>query len=319
MSLNQLLVELDGFSGTQGVIVIGATNLAESLDKALLRPGRFDRHVTVPLPDLRGRSDIIRHYLRDVPVANGVDIGVLARGTPGFSGADLAKLVNAAKIMASVQGSRALEMRQLDAARDDMLLGTARATSLTEADKRLTAYHEGGHALVALHTPAALPIHKATIMPRGAALGLVAQLPEDDQLSLTRAALLAKLDVAMGGRAAESLIFGPDSVTTGAASDLSQASAIARAMVTRYGMGNRVGTIAISDEDYERLSQETRSLIDTEVKALLDESYQRAKNILQKYKSQLDALAGALLERETMSRTEIEAVILGRHLPPLTL
>jgi ATP-dependent Zn protease len=180
MSLNQLLVELDGFSGTQGVIVIGATNLAESLDKALLRPGRFDRHVTVPLPDLCGCSDIIRHYLRNVPVASGVDIGVLARGTPGFSGAYLAKLVNAAKIMASVQESRALEMGQLDAARDDMLLGTVRATSLTEADKRLIAYHQGGHALVALHTPAALPIHKANIMPRGAALGLVAQLPKDD-------------------------------------------------------------------------------------------------------------------------------------------
>jgi ATP-dependent metalloprotease len=257
--------------------------------------------------------------LCNVPVASGVDIGVLAGGTPGFSGADLAKLVNAAKIMASVQGSRTLEMRQLDAARDDMLLGTARATSLTEADKRLTAYPEGGHALVALHIPAALPIHKATIMPRGAALGLVAQLPEDDQLSLTRAALLAKLDVAMGRCAAESLIFGSESVTTDAASDLSQASAIARAMITGYGMENRVRTIAISDEDYERLSQETRSLIDTEVKALLDESYQRAQNILLKYKSQLDALAGALLERETMSRTEIEAVILGRHLPPLTL
>ena len=320
MSLNQLLVELDGFSESHGIVVIAATNLPDSLDKALLRPGRFDRHVHVPLPDIRGRGHILHHYLKETPLEKSVDIGIIARGTPGFSGADLAKLVNSAKIMASVQGLRAIKMTHLEAAKDEMILGSERRSAvLKDSDKKLTAYHESGHAIVAIYTAAAMPIHKATIMPRGQALGMVSQLPEDDQLSISKAELLAKLDVCMGGRVAEELIFGPDSVTTGASSDFSQATAIARGMVTRYGMSAKLGTITITEEDYDKLSHETRQLVDFEIKRLLDESYARARKILTEYKFQLDILARALIERETMSKFEIELVLQGRTLPPLSL
>lgn len=242
MSLNQLLVELDGFTETKGVIVIGATNFPETLDKALLRPGRFDRHVHVPLPDVRGRTQILNLYLKGVPIdIKGVDVNILARGTPGFSGADLFKLVNQAKILASKQELPALSMTLLEAAKDEMIMGQERKSAIIEAEvRRMTAYHEGGHAIVSLWTPSALPIHKATIMPRGQALGLVSHLPDGDMLSQSKAELLAIMDVNMGGRVAEELIFGNEHVTTGASSDFSNATSIARAMVSKYGMSEKV-------------------------------------------------------------------------------
>lgn len=318
MSLNQLLVEMDGFNETRGVIVIAATNFPESLDKALLRPGRFDRHVHVPLPDVRGRTQILQLYLKNTPAAADVDVGVLARSTPGFSGADLSKLVNTAKIMASVQSDIRLTMQHLERAKDEMIMGTERRSAvISEEDRRLTAYHEGGHAIVALYTPYAMAIHKATIMPRGSALGMVAQIPDGDQLSLSKIELLAKLDVCMGGRVAEELIFGSEHVTTGASSDFSQATTIARAMVTKYGMSDKIGPIMLPDEEYELLSSQTRSTVDQEVRLILEESQKRAKCLLQKHSSKLHALARALLDRETMTRPEIETVLRGDSLPPI--
>lgn len=319
MSLNQLLVELDGFSETKGVIVLAATNFPESLDKALLRPGRFDRHIYVPLPDIRGRTQILSLYLCKVPMAPDVDIQTLAKSTPGFSGADLYKLVNSAKILASVKNTKAVRMEHLEQAKDEMLLGTERKSAIiTEKDRRLTAYHEGGHALVALHTPYSMPIHKATIMPRGQTLGMVAQLPDNDQLSMSKVELLAKLDVCMGGRVAEEIIYGKNMVTTGAASDFTNATAIARSMVTRYGMSDLVGPLVInSDEEYERLSPETKSMIDQEIHRLFDISQQRVKSLLQSHIGQLHILADALLERETLTRIEIESLLKGEPLPPL--
>lgn len=311
MSLNQLLVELDGFSGHEGIVVIAATNFPETLDKALLRPGRFDRHVNVPLPDVKGRRDILDLFLRNVRLSRDVDISILARGTPGFSGADLNKLVNQAKIYASKSSSPMVQMIHLEAAKDEMLMGAERKSAVfAPEDKELTAYHEGGHAIMAFHTPAAMPIHKATIVPRGRALGMVAQLPERDHPSLTKQQLLARLDVAMGGRVAEELVFGPDRITTGAASDFEQATSIARAMVTQFGMSEAVGYLVTNEnDDPQRLSPSTRALIDSEVKRLLDESKTRAINLLQSRRLALDKIAAALLDQETLSREQIEALL----------
>jgi ATP-dependent metalloprotease len=320
MSLNQLLIELDGFSDNQGIIVIAATNMADSLDKALLRPGRFDRHVHVPLPDFRGRKSIIEHYLfkEANPLSKDIDSQILARSTPGFSGADLNKLINTARINASREGSKHLSMIHLEASRDEMLLGTERKSLLlTEDDRKLTAFHEGGHALVAHHSqPQAHPIHKATIVPRGFALGFVSQLPERDEVSMSKAQLLARLDVLMGGRAAEELIFGPDKVTTGAGSDFEQATKLARAMVTKYGMSDKVGPLTINDENSPEstpLSQHLLEAIDSETRALLEASRVRAKNIISRNRDALERLADALLKYETLSRKEIESVIENTH------
>ena len=319
MSLNQLLVELDGFSGTEGVVVITATNFPETLDKALLRPGRFDRHVSVMLPDLRGRKDILNLFLtRDTKCKVGKDVSVetLARGTPGFSGADLAKLVNQAKITASKTASPYLTMAHLEAAKDEMLMGQERKSAmLTQADRELTAYHEGGHALVALLTPAAMPIHKATIVPRGRALGMVAQLPERDHPSLTKAQLLARLDVAMAGRVAEELAFGREQVTTGASSDFAQANAIARAMVCEYGMGggdedNEMRFLSVNEGDHpETLSPSTRAVMDVRTAELLTAAEARARHILTCHRLALDKLAAALLDQETLTREQIEKIV----------
>lgn len=309
MSLNQLLVELDGFTGTEGVVVVAATNFPETLDKALLRPGRFDRHVTVPLPDVKGRRDILDLYLGGSGrVAKDVDVSVLARGTPGFSGADLNKLVNQAKISASKENSPFLTMRHLEAAKDEMVMGQERRSAVMAVeDRQLTAYHEGGHAVVAMFTPGAMPIHKATIVPRGRALGMVAQLPERDHPTLTRQQLLARLDVAMGGRLAEEIVFGADRVTTGAQSDFDSATRIARAMVTQFGMSDAVGFVVIDDnDDPGRLAPETRALIDGEVRRLLDESRVRAGRLLRDHRPFLDRLAAALLDRETLTREDID-------------
>lgn len=315
MSLNQLLTELDGFAEASGVIVIAATNIPEALDKALLRPGRFDKQVYVPLPDMRGRKSILSMYLEDVKLASDVDVNLLARSTPGFSGADLFRMVNQAKILASVSNEQAVTMEHLEASKDEMLMGAERKSTLIDpADRLLTAYHEGGHAIMALRTKDAVPIHKATIIPRGRALGMVTQLPEKDELSLTKSQLLARIDVAMGGRVAEELVFGPERVTTGASSDFSQAAKIARAMVCQYGMSDRIGpAINIeSVEDYDMLSPAMREAIDSETQAILTASYARAKRALSDARKDLDLLAKALVEYETLDRVDIER-ILARH------
>lgn len=315
MSLNQLLTEMDGFAENTGVVVIAATNLPESLDRALLRPGRFDRHVFVPLPDVLGRRQILDMYLRDVRCGEDVDVGIMARATPGFSGAELFKMINQAKIAASVENGLQVTMAHLEAAKDEMIMGTERKSAIiVEADRRVTAYHESGHAIAALFSKHAHPIHKATIIPRGRALGMVTQLPERDELSISKAQLLARMDVAMGGRVAEQLIFGDDNITTGASSDFEQANSIARAMVTQYGMSDKVGPIVIGNDDWEALSPHTRELVDGEVRRFLEESQMRTKTIMLAHRLQLDRLAAALLEYETLTKEEIEAVVAGRSI-----
>jgi ATP-dependent metalloprotease len=244
MTLNQLLVEMDGFEQNNGVIVIGATNFADVLDSALLRPGRFDKHVTVPLPDVAGRKEVLDHYLSTIPVDDDVSVDVLARGTPGMSGAELSNLVNQAALKASLDGEDAVTHAVLEYAKDKILMGAERKSALISPESaRLTAYHEGGHALVATKTKGAHPIHKATIMPRGQALGMVMQLPTGDQTSMSRRQMLADLDVCMGGRVAEEVVFGADEVTSGASSDLMQATRLAREMVTKWGMTDGVGPV----------------------------------------------------------------------------
>ena len=271
MSLNQLLTELDGFSESTGVVVIAATNLPETLDKALLRPGRFDKHVHVPLPDVTGRKKILNLFTRDIRLSKDVDLSLLSRATPGFSGADLHKLVNQAKIMASLDNSVNLQMRHLEKSRDEMLMGSERKSFLMSLeDRKLTAFHEGGHALVALYTENATPLHKATIILRGSALGLVSQVPEKDEYSATKQALLAKMDVAMGGRVAEELLFGPERVTTGASSDFTQATRIARSMVMQFGMSDKIGPMVFTEDEIESLGPELKGTIDSETKRLLE-------------------------------------------------
>lgn len=314
MTLNQLLVELDGFDKTEGIVVIGATNFPEVLDKALVRPGRFDTKINVPMPDVKGRHDILKLHLKNVQVSEDVNIEVLARGTAGFSGADLANLVNAAAIYAATEGDQSVTTRHLEFARDKILMGPERKSAVIEAKNReLVAYHEGGHALVALYTPGALPIHKATIVPRGSALGMVAQLPEKDELNWSKSQLLARLDVAMGGRVAEEIIFGKENITTGAASDMESSTRLARAMVTMYGMSEKVGMLQIKDDD--KSSPELQALIENEVKQLLKESYDRAKSLLQAHSKEHNRLAEALLKYETLDLQEIKQVIQGKKLP----
>ncbi|CAI5988389.1 unnamed protein product [Closterium sp. NIES-64] len=315
MTLNQLLVELDGFKQNQGVIVVAATNFPESLDKALVRPGRFDRHVVVPNPDVEGRRQILEHHLRKIPRADDVDVSVIARGTPGFSGADLANLVNVAALRAAMEGQRAVALAHLEHAKDRILMGAERKSAvISPQTRRLTAYHEGGHALVAVHTAGAHPVHKATIVPRGVALGMVAQLPETDEVSVSRTQMLARLDVCMGGRVAEELVFGPGEVTSGASSDIVQATRLAREMVTKYGMSEAVGVVAHDYEDDGRsMSTETRLTIEREVRALLQRAHDNARAILVNHEAELHALAGALLERETLTGAQSVSHLLFAH------
>ncbi|CAG8458315.1 11153_t:CDS:10 [Paraglomus brasilianum] len=312
-TLNQLLVDLDGFSQTEGVIFIAATNFPELLDKALVRPGRFDRHVAVPLPDVRGRMQIIRHHLKNVQVGSDVDISVIARGTPGFSGADLANLVNHAAIQASRDGCREVSMKHMEFAKDKILMGAERRSAyITEESKKVTAYHEGGHALVALYTPGAMPLHKATIMPRGASLGMTIQLPEMDKDSFTKKEYLAQLDVCMGGRVAEELVYGKDNVTSGAHNDIVQATKIAKQMVTQFGMSDKVGPVAHQDEDMYQLSAQTKLVIESEIRSLVESAQQRAANVLKTHKDELQRLAEALVIHETLTQEEIELAIKGK-------
>ena len=305
MTLNQLLTELDGFRKNEGVIVLAATNTPETLDKALVRPGRFDRTVAVPNPDVDGRKQILATHAAEVKVAKGVDWEVIARGTPGFSGADLANLVNVAALKAALDGAKEVGMSQLEHAKDRIMMGAERKSAVVaEENRRLTAYHEGGHALVALFTEGARPIHKATIVPRGQSLGMVMQLPEKDELNLTKKQLLAMLDVTMGGRVAEELIFGADEVTTGASSDLRQATRLAREMVTKYGFSERVGLSSTDYGDYG-LSHDTRTVIEEEVKRMLDEANARAAALLRRREKELHMLAKTLLDRETLNGAEL--------------
>lgn len=306
-TLHQLLVEMDGFEQNEGIILMAATNLPDILDPALTRPGRFDRHIVVPSPDVRGRQDILELYLQDKPVADDVDVKAIARGTPGFNGADLANLVNIAAIKAAVEGAEKLTASQLEFAKDRILMGTERKTMfITEDSKKLTAYHESGHAIVALNTEGAHPIHKATIIPRGSALGMVTQLPSSDETSVSKKQLLARLDVCMGGRVAEELIFGQDHITTGASSDLNTATELAQYMITSCGMSDAIGPVHIK----ERPGSEMQSRIDAEVVKLLRDAYDRVKTLLKKHEKALHALANALLEYETLSSEDIKRILL---------
>jgi cell division protease FtsH len=326
-TLNQLLVEMDGFEANEGVILIAATNRPDVLDPALLRPGRFDREVVVPNPDLGGRDKILRVHLRKVPLAADVDPRVIARGTPGFSGADLANLVNEAALLAARRGKRVVTMTELEDAKDKVMMGAERRSlAMTDDERRNTAYHEGGHALVALSVEGSDPIHKATIIPRGRALGMVMRLPEQDQLSVTRQKMLADICVAFGGRLAEEIIFGYDKVTTGAISDIKQATRMARAMVTRYGFSDELGPIEFGENQEEvflghsvartqNVSEATAQKIDQEIRKIIDDCYQRARQILTTRIADLHTLAKGLLEYETLTGDEIVALLKG--IPPV--
>ena len=319
-TLNQLLVEMDGFDGNTGIILIAATNRPDVLDKALLRPGRFDRQIEVPLPDVAGREKIIEVHMRDVPIGKDVDAKVIARGTPGFSGADLANLVNEAALLAARRNKRKVSAREFDDARDKVLMGAERRTlSMTEEEKANTAYHEAGHAIVGLNMKGSLPIHKATIIPRGRALGMVQYLPERDQISQSREEMIARMAMAMGGRAAEELKFGYDKVTSGASSDIEQVTRIATAMVTEWGLSDEIGPIAYVNRDQNSfmpgigrgsaISPDTAHKIESEIKRLVTDAHNTALAILKKKKKQWTALAEALLEYETLTGEEIKNLI----------
>ncbi len=323
-TLNQLLVEMDGFEANEGIIIVAATNRPDVLDPALLRPGRFDRQIQVPMPDIKGRDKILGVHARKVPLGPDVDLRIIARGTPGFSGADLANLVNESALAAARLGRRFVTMEDFEKAKDKVMMGPERRSMvMTEDEKKLTAYHEAGHAVVGIHVPQHDPIHKATIIPRGASLGLVLALPERDQLSVTKTKYKSKIAMAMGGRVAEELIFGEENVTSGAASDIQQVSRIARAMVTQFGMSDRLGNIDYANEQNSFLGNyptgqthagETQKLIDEEVQGLVDEGYETAKKVLTEHSKELENLAKGLLEYETLTGPEIARVIAGE--PP---
>ncbi|MDQ0326067.1 cell division protease FtsH [Rhodopseudomonas julia] len=324
-TLNQLLVEMDGFEANEGIILIAATNRPDVLDPALLRPGRFDRQVVVPNPDVVGREKILKVHARKVPLAPDVNLKTVARGTPGFSGADLMNLVNEAALLAARRGKRLVTMLEFEDAKDKVMMGAERRTLvMTEDEKRLTAYHEGGHAIVALNVPSTDPVHKATIIPRGRALGMVMQLPERDQLSMTYQQMTSRLAIMMGGRVAEEITFGHDRVTSGAASDIEQATKLARAMVTRWGFSDELGRVAYGDNQEEvflghsvarqqNISEQTAQKIDREVRRLVDEGYDKAREILTTQHDQLETLAQGLLEFETLSGEEIRALLNGKR------
>jgi cell division protease FtsH len=326
-TLNQLLVEMDGFEANEGVILIAATNRPDVLDPALLRPGRFDRQVVVPNPDVLGREKILQVHMKKVRVGPDVDPRVIARGTPGFSGADLANIVNEAALLAARAGKRMVTMVDFEAAKDKVMMGAERRSMvMTEEEKRLTAYHEAGHALVGYFSPASDPIHKATIIPRGRALGMVMRLPEGDRISVSREKLNADIAVAMGGRVAEELIFGHDKVTAGAASDIEQATKIARHMVTQWGMSDKLGPMAYGENQQEvflghsitqsqNISEATARLIDSEIRRIVDDGYAGAQQIISTNLDRLHDLANALLEHETLTGDEVGAVLRGDPMP----
>src|SRR5262249_9678425 len=326
-TLNQLLVEMDGFEANEGIILIAATNRPDVLDPALLRPGRFDRQVVVPNPDIIGREQILKVHVRKVPLAPDVNLKITARGTPGFSGADLANLVNEAALLAARRNKRMVTQQEFEDAKDKVMMGAERKSMvMTEEEKMLTAYHEAGHAIVAINVKASDPVHKATIIPRGRALGMVMRLPERDRLNWTLEQLTSNIAVAMGGRVAEELVFGREKVTNGAASDIEGATRFARAMVTRWGLSETLGTVAYGENQEEvflgysvsrqqNISEATVEKIDAEIKRLVDEGYQEAKCILTDKRADMETLAKGLLEYETLSGDEIKDLLDGK--PPM--
>jgi cell division protease FtsH len=323
-TLNQLLVEMDGFEANEGIILIAATNRPDVLDPALLRPGRFDRQVVVPNPDFMGREKILKVHVRKVPLAPDVDLKVLARGTPGFSGADLMNLVNEGALLAARRNKRFVTMAEFEDAKDKLMMGAERRTlALTDEEKKLTAYHEAGHALLAVKMDASDPIHKATIVPRGRALGMVMRLPEKDQVSLTRRKAYADLAVAMGGRVAEEEIFGYDKVTSGASADIKMATGLARAMATEWGMSDKLGPLLYGDNQDEvflgrsmmqrsvHMSDETQQVVDAEIKRFVEDGYTTAQKVIRENIDDLHAIAQALLDFETLTGDEIRGLMDG--------
>jgi cell division protease FtsH len=327
-TLNQLLVEMDGFESNEGVILIAATNRPDVLDPALLRPGRFDRQVVVDRPDVRGREGIFEVHVRDIPIAPDVDLKVLARGTPGFSGADLMNLVNEGALLAARRNRDKVYMADLEDAKDKVMLGTERKSMvMKEEERRLTAYHEGGHAICAVKILGNDPLHKVTIVPRGRALGLAFTLPEDDRVSVTRQQVEANLVMTFGGRVAEELVFGRERVTTGASSDIKQATSLARRYVTQWGLSDAIGPILVGDNEQDlflgrdiqhrrEVSEKTAQTVDAEVKRVIDEAYERARGVLTENLALLHQVAEQLLERETLTGDEVAALARGESLPP---
>ncbi len=323
-TLNQLLAEMDGFETNEGVILVAATNRPDVLDPALLRPGRFDRQIVVPNPDVLGREQILKVHMQNVPQAPDVEPRTIARGTPGFSGADLKNLVNEAALLAARRGKRVVAMDDFEAAKDKVMMGAERRSMvMSDDEKKLTAYHEAGHTICALYSPESDPIHKATIIPRGRALGVTMRLPEADRISTSRAKLYADLTVAMGGRIAEEMIFGVDKITTGASNDIKQATDVARSMVCEWGMSDTLGPLAYGGDEQEtilgpakkqHISEETAREVDKEVRAIVDYAYNHAREILTRHFEELKAVAEGLREYETLSRDDIDDLLAGR--PP---
>ena len=323
-TLNQLLVEMDGFEGNEGVIVIAATNRPDVLDPALLRPGRFDRQVVVPLPDVRGRSQILKVHMRKVPAAENVDAMVIARGTPGFSGADLANLVNEAALFAARANKKLVTMGEFERAKDKIMMGAERRSMIMkESEKKLTAYHEAGHAIVGRLVPEHDPVYKVSIIPRGRALGVTMFLPEDDRYSYSRKHLESQLSSLFGGRIAEQQIFGEDAVTTGASNDIERATSIARSMVTQWGLSDRMGPLTYNEEEGEvflgksmgrqkTVSDETAQAIDSEIRTIIDRNYQRSVDILKENESKLHLMADALMKYETIDSDQIDIIMEGK-------
>jgi cell division protease FtsH len=330
-TLNQLVVEMDGFESNEGVILLAATNRPDVLDPALLRPGRFDRQIVVDAPDVRGREQILRIHTRKIPLGTDVRLDIIAKGTPGMAGADLANLVNEAAVLAARKNKSLVDHRDFEEAKDKVMLGVERRSLvLTEDERKLTAYHEAGHAIVALKTPGSDPIHKVTIVPRGRALGLTASLPEVDRHNYTKEWLIGSLAMFFGGRVAEEIIFGPEKVTTGAGNDIERATALARRMVTQFGMSERIGPLAVGDKEQEiflgrefaqrrEISERTAEAVDDEVKRLVDEAYAKAMQIVDANRELLDRIAAALLERETIDREDLDRLMKGEQLPPRVL
>ena len=327
-TLNQLLVEMDGFEGNEGIIVIAATNRPDVLDPALLRPGRFDRQVVVPLPDVRGREQILRVHMRRVPLADDVKPALIARGTPGFSGADLANLVNEAALFAARANKRIVGMEEFERAKDKILMGTERRSMvMSEAEKRMTAYHEAGHAIVGMTVPEHDPVYKVTIIPRGRALGVTQFLPEQDRYSFSKRRLESAITTLFGGRIAEELIFGPESVTTGASNDIERATELARNMVTKWGLSDRLGPLTYTEEtgevflgrsvtQHKQVSDVTAHAIDEEIRRVIENNYQRARQILTSSLDKLHTMADALMKYETIDEEQLKDLMAGKTPKP---
>jgi cell division protease FtsH len=330
-TLNALLVEMDGFESNEGVILLAATNRPDVLDPALLRPGRFDRQVVVDAPDVKGREGILRVHAKKLPLADDVELSLIARGTPGMSGADLANICNEAALLAARRDADRVTMDDFEKAKDKVMLGTERKSLvLTENERRLTAYHEAGHVVLGLKIPGLDPVHKVTIVPRGRALGITASLPEEDRHSYTKEWLEGQLAMLFGGRVAEEMIFGPNDITTGAGNDIERATTMARRMVTSFGMSEVIGLVAVADNEQEvflgreivqrrAVSEHTQRIVDEEVKRILDEAHAKAQEVIGQNRDLLESIAQALLERETLDRDQIEALSRGEALPPLPL